>query len=66
MKTEAADLGIGAVKAYPFAVAGASFLGLGLQDWVYITAIAVAVCQLCVMGWKFYRWIKSFDVNEDE
>jgi hypothetical protein len=66
MKSEAADLAVGAVKAYPFAIAGASFLGFGLQEWVYITAIALAVCQLCVMGWKFYRWIKSFDVNEDE
>jgi purine-cytosine permease-like protein len=65
MKHEAADLGIGAVKAYPFAVAGASFLGLGLQDWVYITAIAVAVCQLAVFGWKFARWLRSFDVKDE-
>lgn len=48
-----------AAKAYPLSVAAASFAGYSLQDWVYITAIAVAVCQLIREGWKFVQWLRK-------
>lgn len=48
-----------ASKAYPISVAVASFAGYSLQEWVYLTAIAVALCQLASMGWKFGVWLRS-------
>ena len=65
MRQEAADLAAGAVKAYPITVATATFLGFSLQEWVYVTAIAVATCQLAVFTFKFARWIRSFRVDTD-
>jgi hypothetical protein len=44
-------------KAYPLSVAATSFAGYSLQQWVYITAIAVAACQLVSWGWRFYLWL---------
>ena len=52
-----------AFKAYPVAVAGASFLGFGLQDWVYLTAIAVALCNLVVFGARLVRWLRALSAN---
>lgn len=48
-----------ASKAYPISVAVASFAGYTLQEWVYLTAIAVALCQLASMGWKFGVWLRT-------
>lgn len=48
-------------KVYPLGVAAATFAGLSLQQWVYVTAIAVAVCQLVSWGWRFYLWLNRKD-----
>lgn len=53
-----------AFKAYPVAVAGASFIGFSLQDWVYLTAIAVAVCNLVVFVARFVRWVRTLSVKD--
>jgi hypothetical protein len=39
------------------AVAGVTLLGLGLQDWVYVTAIAYAVLQIAYL---IYRWVREW------
>lgn len=47
-----------AAKAYVFGVGGMAFLGITLQQWVLVTALLVAVCQLIHWGWRFYTWVR--------
>lgn len=49
MKQEAAEMSASAAKAAVYATATASFLGYSLQEWVYITAIMLAVLQITFM-----------------
>lgn len=45
-------------KAYVFGVGGMAFLGVTLQQWVLVTALLVAVCQLIHWGFRFYTWVR--------
>lgn len=47
-------------KSAPTAMAMVlTFMGLGLQDWMYITAITYAVLQSAYLLWKWVReWRK--------
>lgn len=47
-----------AAKAYVFGVGGMAFLGITLQQWVLVTALLVAVCQLIHWAWRFYIWLR--------
>lgn len=63
MKQEAAELAAPASKAFVYAAATTSFLGYSLQEWVYITAIALALLQITFMlvkgAFKVADWLKG-------
>ena len=53
-----------AKSAYPVIVASSTVLGIGLQDWVYVTAIAYAALQSGFLVWKWARmWRESKTVT---
>ena len=42
-----------------------SLMGIPLQEWTYITAIAVGACQIAYTIYCFYRKIKDKTVEKD-